>query len=138
MLKVNPHPVPQLNPAVPLPFAFIDCTVKVLPLLTVSPQPAECEVSVALFATPLEFNVNVTSVVATPQPPCPYSVICHDPFRSEATMSPDGELRIAVPSRKFPGFADDPSTRLKDDRSGATWIENVHPHPTPKLRPAVP
>src|SRR5678815_4978817 len=68
--------------------------VKVLPVLVVSPQPTECDFSVALVAEPLEFSVKLTTVLPTPQPPCPYSVTCHAPARSALTTLPVAELCV--------------------------------------------
>src|SRR5882762_10746539 len=71
MLKVQPQPGPQDKPATPLPLAFSDETVKLLPVETASPQPAVWPVLDAFVATPKPFSVNVTSEEPTPQPVLP-------------------------------------------------------------------
>jgi hypothetical protein len=40
MFRFQPHPVPQVRFAVPLPSAFSDRIVNMLPLLVPSPHPA--------------------------------------------------------------------------------------------------
>src|SRR6266436_494283 len=61
---------------------------------------------------------------------------CQAPVRSAVTMLPADELRIATPSRKFPGS--DTSVKLNFERSAATWMLKFQPQPVPQLKLAVP
>ena len=86
MLNAQPHPAPQLKPAVPVPLALSVLTVKVLPVLTLPSVHGEpvvtCDVMVAFVAVPAAFSVNVTSMAWSPHPVFPKSVICQAPDKS--------------------------------------------------------
>src|ERR1700732_4227376 len=81
MFRFQPQPVPQVNPAVPLPLALSVRTVNESPLKLPVPH-AECETPLTFVATPPALKVNVYRVVPNPHPVSPMTVICQFPARS--------------------------------------------------------
>src|SRR5205085_10866841 len=77
MLKVNPQPAPQVNPAVPEPLPFRVRMLKVS-VVVVEPHPALLPVRVSVDC-PTLFSLPTYNKDETPQPVLPAMATCHGP-----------------------------------------------------------
>src|SRR5579862_3119460 len=98
MWNVQPQPesLLQLRPAMPLPLAASDCTVKTSVLVR-SPQPELCIFNVTV-PLPLVLSEPVASMVVEPHPVSPMRVTAQGPDRSARTIEPVAWPTLIAPS----------------------------------------
>src|SRR5580658_6412081 len=85
MAKVQPQPVPQVRPAVPLPLLLSEMMLKVWGPVTSPHWTCDWRVAVPI---PLPFNEISASPDAWPQPVNPTYVACQLPYKSAFEMTP--------------------------------------------------